>query len=157
MIEQGFIIKEKPIIDIEKEILYWYWSALRFNIEFQNLLKIVYYDNIGIDICAKQQLPNGYVLVNTNRCRMYIVDKYILNKYAAYIWHDNYIYNSLGMLLNNFDNNNSINCEFKNGFIITKRIIEPEESLRIDYGYNINKYPPIPQEIINIRKEFLKL
>lgn len=46
---------------------------------------------------------------------------------------------------------------FEDGIIKTMRDIQKGEFLRIDYGYKELKYPPIPDEIIKIRQERLKL
>lgn len=155
MIEQGFEIKGKPI-DIEKEILIAYWQAIGCILNYDRYW-YSYTENSGIDVCANKFLWAGYPLVNTNHRRLYITDKHLLDKYAAYIWHDHYIYPGLGMLLNNADSVVKTNCFFEDGIIKTMRDIQKGEFLRIDYGYNKVQYPPTPKEIVTIRKERLKL
>lgn len=155
MIERGFEIKWNPI-DIEKEILITYWDAIGRVLKGDDFW-YAYTENAGIDIYANHFLWAGYTLTDTNRRRLYIVDEYLLNKYAAYIWHDHYIYPGLGMLLNNADSVVKANCFFEDGIIKTMRDIQKGEFLRIDYGYKELKYPPIPEEIIKIRQERLKL
>lgn len=156
--EQGFIINTAPIPDIEKTILIEYWRAINciLNPVGSKWFQLVYYREMGIDVKTLRGLWKGYVLVDTNKRRLYITSNDLLNKYAAYIWHDNYIYPGLGLLLNNSDEKNPANCIFRDGVIETKRAIEPGEFLRIDYCYSKDEYPPIPEEIINIRKELLE-
>lgn len=156
--EQGFIIKEKPIPDVEKTILSEYWHAIYDILEqpsYPGRLQLVYFREMGIDVKAIRGLWKGYVLVDTNKRRLYITSNDLLNKYAAYIWHDHYIYPGFGLLLNNSDEKHPANCIFRDGVIETKRAIEPGEFLRIDYCYGKGEYPPIPEEIINIRRELL--
>lgn len=155
MIERGFEIKGNPI-DIEKQILITYWQAIG-RVLNGDVFWYTYTENAGIDIYANKFLWAGYTLADTNRRRLYIADEYLLNKYAAYIWHDHYIYPELGMLLNNADSVVKANCFFEDGIIKTMRDIQKGEFLRIDYGYKELKYPPIPDEIIKIRQERLKL
>ena len=154
MIERGFEIKGNPI-DVEKEILITYWDAIGIVLQGKAFW-YTYSENAGIDIYANQFLWAGYTLADTNRRRLYIADEYLLNKYAAYIWHDHYIYPGFGLLLNNSDEKHPANCIFRDGVIETKRAIEPGEFLRIDYCYGKGEYPPIPEEIINIRRELLE-
>ncbi len=155
MIEKGFELKGKPI-DIEKEILITYSRAIGCVLDY-NRYWYSYTEDIGIDVCAKDHLWAGYPLVDTNRLRLYITDEHLLDKYAAYIWHDHYIYPGLGMLLNNADSVVKANCFFEDGIIKTMRDIQKGEFLRIDYGYKKIQYPPIPEEILAIRKELLNL
>ena len=107
----------------------------------------------GIEIVATRAIPQCKVLCE---CDIFcILDERLLNKYAAYIWYDRFIYTGLGMLLNNADNNHPVNCELQGNKIVTTRFIDAGHSLRIDYGYSSNTYPPIPKEFLDIRKELL--
>lgn len=153
--EQGFIINEMPIPDVEKTILSEYRNAIDCILRpgfCSEMFQLVYSREIGIDVKTTRGLCKGYVLVDTNKRRLYITSNDLLTKYAAYIWHDNYIYPGFGLLLNNSDEKHPANCIFRNGMIETKRAIEPGEFLRINYYYSKDEYPPIPEEIINIRK-----
>lgn len=157
--EQGFIINAIPIPDVEKTILSEYWHAinniLRPSFGFEGF-QLVHFREMGIDVKTTRGLWKGYVLVDTYKRRLYITSNDLLNKYAAYIWHDHYIYPGFGLLLNNSDEKHPANCIFRDGVIETKRAIQPGEFLRIDYCYGKGEYPPIPEEIINIRRELLE-
>lgn len=142
-------------IDSDEAVAWLYKAAIQSLKLYACLLPIEIRNDsqCGIEIVATEAIPQCKVLCE---CDIFcILDGGMLNKYAAYIWHDRFIYTGLGMLLNNADNNHPANCELQGNKIATTRFINAGSSLRIDYGYSSNTYPPIPKEFLDIRKELL--
>lgn len=135
---------------IEKCILSMYMysvncisSDLRFSIKKTD---------IGFDVIANEDIKKGDVLWNPFLI-LKVCSKYNIEKYAAYIYNDNYIIDGFGMLLNNKDEYNTENCTFckeSHNFVAITHI-KRGESIRMDYCMKTNDYPPIPEEIKSLR------
>lgn len=108
--------------------------------------------NIGFDIIANENIKAGDILWSPFLI-LKVCPKYNIEKYAAYVYNDNYIIDGFGMLLNNKDEYNPENCTFckesHNFVAITS--IKRGESIRMDYRMKTNDYPPIPEEIKSLR------
>lgn len=154
--------KSKSKVTVEQYILQLYNCSIEYLISQQTFSYIgfKYYrkgDSYDIDVIAKNDIRAELEIgsIGSNYGVMCILDENLLNKYAAYIWKDHFLISGLGMMLNNGDDKHPVNCRLDEDFnVITTRGIKKGESLRIDYGYKDN-YPPIPQEILNIRKTLL--
>lgn len=108
--------------------------------------------DIGFDVIANEDIKKGDVLWNSLLI-LKVYSKYIIEKYAAYIYNDYYIIDGFGMLLNNKDEHNKENCTFckeSHNFVATTSI-KRGESIRMDYQMKTNDYPPIPKEIKSLR------
>lgn len=146
---------EQLILNIYKTTIEYY---LRSKLTFSFKLLYNPQKNYDIDIVAIKDMPKNIELENLRYFTLCVLDNKLLDKYAAYVWRDYFISYRLGMLLNNADKNHPVNCIMTEDWrIVTTNEIKSGESLRLDYGYNENNYPPIPQEIIDIRKKLLEL
>lgn len=136
-------MKEQYLISIYKESIKDILSNNNF---------IISNTDIGIDVKSNKLFNRGDIIYTPNKI-IKLYDVYLINKYGAYVWKDNYIISGLGMLLNNKDEKNKDNCiydEITKCFVASK-IILPGDSIRIDYKMNTNEYPPIPEEFIHLR------
>ena len=141
---------EQLILNTYRTTIEYYLSRQPFN------FKLFYYPQkeYDIDIVTIRNIPKNIELENLRHFTLCVLDNTLLNKYSAYIWRDHFICPRLGMLLNNADEKHPVNCIITDDWrIVTTSEIKSGESLRLDYGYNEDNYPPIPQEIIDIRKE----
>ena len=147
----------------EQCILHMYKSAIVCLMQHYNPCLGIVYDknnNYDIDVYAYTDIRRNQELICylPDSEILYILDEQLRNKYAAYIWYDYFIFPCYGMLLNNADDEHPANCawDFNNKSIpriVALRDIKKGESLRIDYAYACkNNYPPIPKDIIEIRK-----
>lgn len=162
-ISQGFFVDLNKLNyykgSVEYYILDFYENAISYYLDAYSFtpiqIKFNQYNNFDIDLIAKKDIPKDFIFYKIDTV-LFIKDEQLLNKYAAYIWKDNYILQHEGLLLNNVDELHEENCIFYNNYIISSKQIKAGESLRIDYKYSNNNYPPIPNEIIEIRKKLLK-
>ena len=148
----------------ETKIKSMYWSALHsyvnnlyINYDYRHSLRCFYDEVYGADLYALEKIPKGTCLFDISESSLFIIDPELQNKYAAYIWHDNYICPLAGMIVNNIDNDFPIsNCAFDGSKFVTTETLLPGNRLRTNYNIE-SSYPPIPEEFIEIRKSIFNL